>query len=396
VLAADEQGGGERRVPVVLTTVARRTFEERVVVQGNLEAKHCANVAARIPGTVEHILVDEGEAVVAGETKLFESDSVKVREAVEVRRQDLAVARCGLREKEANLERVEADMEKAEIDVRRFERLRQDEAISLDALEQQQSRYKQTKAMLKHARTLVDLGKEQVLQAEAGLAIAEKDLGDAVVCAPITGVVNMQFCEPGEMRGVGDPVLRIEDPTVIEVSAFLAAHYYPRIQVGKTRARIHVYGIDAGEHAVAYKTPTIHPKLRTFEIKCRLDHPPKDVVPGAMAEIAVLLEQREGLGVPAEAVQVRGQKPLVFIVEHGVARAVPVETGLETDGWVELRGEPFPEDARVVTMGQFMIEDGAPVVVRDGESTKSEETAALSGLSSYFELRPSYFPLGAA
>lgn len=355
----------QRTVPVVLTPAARRRFEARVVVQGSIEAKSVATVSTRLPGTVEKILVDEGDAVTAGETKLFESDSVKVREAVEISRQGLAVTRCGLREKQANLERVQADFEKAELDLHRFERLHKDEAVSIDALEQQQSRYKQTSAVVKHARTLVDLGEEQVRQAEAALVIAEKNLDDAVVYAPITGVVNMRFCEPGEMRGVGDPVVRIEDLSIVEASAFLPDHYYPQVRVGETRARIAAYGIDAGAHVVTYKAPTIQPKLRTFEVKCEFQNPPDGVVPGAMAEITVLLEQREGLGVPKEAVLHRAGRPVVFVVENDRASMVAVETGLESDGWVELTGAGVSEGARVVTMGQYLLDDGDPVSVQE-------------------------------
>ena len=352
-------------VPVVLTPVARRRFEARVVIQGSIEAKSVATVSTRLPGTVEKILVDEGDAVTAGETRLFESDSVKVREALEISRQDLAVARCGLREKQANLERVQADFDKAELDLHRFERLHKDEAVSIDALEQQQSRYKQTRAVLKHANTLVDLGEEQVRQAEAAVVIAEKNLDDAVVYAPITGVVNMRFCEPGEMRGGGDPVVRIEDLSIVEASAFLPDHYYPQVRVGQTHARIAAYGIDAGEHVVTYKSPTIQPKLRTFEVKCTFSDPPEGVVPGAMAEIAVLLEQCEGLGVPKQAVLQRAGRPVVFVVENDRATMVAIETGLESDGWVQLTGAGVSEGVRVVTMGQYLLDDGDPVSVQE-------------------------------
>ena len=360
------KASSERRIPVVLTPVARREFEERAVVQGNIEARNFATVSARVPGIVEEIFVDEGDAVVAGETKLFQIDALKLKKALEISRHDLAVARCGLREKQANLERVEVDMHKAGIDVRRFEQLHEDEAVSIDALEQQQSRYKQTKAVLKHAHSLVDLGQEQVRQAEAALAIAEKDLSDSLVYAPITGRVNVRFVESGEMCGVADSVVRIEDPSVLEVSAFLAAQYYPRVIPGETPVRVNVYGIDAGEHRVSYKSPTIDPKLRTFEIKCVLSDPPEGVVPGAMAELRVMLVRREALGVPAEALQQRGKCSVVFGLEDDLASVIEVETGLETDGWVEIRAGQLSEGTPVVTMGQFLLDEGALVTVREG------------------------------
>lgn len=362
--AAAEPTTVERRVPVVLTPLAIRDFEERLVVQGDLEAETFIMAPAIIGGTLEAIYVDEGDTVVAGETRLFEVDALKLRKAVEIRTQDLALARCGQRESQANLDRATADFEKAELDYHRFERLVKQDAVTADAFEGQESRYKQTKAMLDYAQTLVEVAAERTRQAEAALAIAEKDLQDSTVYAPISGKVSMRLHEPGEMVEGGNPVFRIEDPSVLEVSFFLPAQSYPRVHEGKTRVRVQVYGIAVGERVVSYKSPTIHPKLRTFEVKCLIPDPPENVVPGAMADVEVVLAQRTGLGAPTDAIRLRGDRPVVFVVEEDTARMVEVEPGLETAGWVEVRGDGLAEGTAVVTMGQFLLKDGSPVTVQ--------------------------------
>jgi RND family efflux transporter MFP subunit len=353
-----------RRIPVAITPVAVHTFDDRLEVQGNIEAKTFAVVTARVPGTIEAFFVEEGDPVVAGETKLFQVDSLKLDKALIVREQDLAVARCASREKEANLERVQADFAKAEMDYKRFQRLYEKKVVAEDALEQQESRYKQIRASLKHARTLVALGKEQERQAEAAVAISEKDLSDSLVYAPISGRVSVRFKEVGELADVGAPAVRIEDASVIKVSAFLPEQYYPRVFPGKTRMRLSVFDADQGEYTVSYKSPTIHPKLRTFEIKCVLEKPPEGVVLGAMARLQIVLDQHTGPGVPAGAIQIRSGGPVVFVIENDVARMLPVEMGLESDGWVAVTADDLSEGAHVVTMGQYNIEDGTPVAVQ--------------------------------
>ena len=85
-----------------------------------------------------------------------------------------------------------------------------------------------------------------------------------------------------------------------------------------------------------------------------------------MAKLEVLLRQRKGLGVPKHAVIERAGKPVVFTVENGIAHMVAVRTDLETEGWVELVGGTLPEDSPVVTMGQFMLNEGSPVSVQNG------------------------------
>ena len=98
--------------------------------------------------------------------------------------------------------------------------------------------------------------------------------------------------------------------------------------------KVAVYGLDLGEVPITYKSPTITSSLRTFEIKARLSNTKGNVAPGCMADIEVLLERRQGLGLPEEAVLRRGDKNVVFVVRDGCARMVEVEEGLENDGWV--------------------------------------------------------------
>ena len=355
----------ERHVSVVVTPVSQREFEERLATQGNVEAKTLANVAARISGTIEKLFVDEGDRVVSGKTRLFQVDRVKLQRAVEIKRQDLAVARCALQEKEANLEQIDADLYKAEIDLKRYQDLYKDRAVSSDALEQQQSRHKKTTAMKKHALSLIQLAKEQVRQAEIVLSIAQKDLSDSLIYAPISGTVSSKYQEVGEMAELGKLVLRIEDTSIVEVSAFLPAQFYTRIHTGKTPVQIKVSGVEIGTHAVSYKSPVIDPKVRTFEIKVLLKNPPQGVVPGAMATASVLLVQRKGLGVPAEVIQQRSGNSVVFMIENKQACMVEVKTGLETDGYVELMGNALPKGTPVVTRGQVFLNQGTPVTVTE-------------------------------
>ncbi|MCP4644072.1 MAG: efflux RND transporter periplasmic adaptor subunit [bacterium] len=350
-------------VSVIATPVQRRTFEERVAVQGTLEAKTFALVSPQVPGRVEQVYVKEGDSVVAGETKLFRVDGVKLARAVEVSQQDLAMSQCARASAQAQIEQAEANRHKAKLDIDRFTRLLKEGAVTADAKEQHEANHKQSAAAVKYAQAVERQTAEQERQARAALAIAEKDLSDALVVAPVNGQVSCQVREVGEFAGVGEPVIRIEDPSLLEVSAFLPAQYYPRVAVGETNVRLTTYGVDLGEASVAYKSPTINPKLRTFEVKCVLEHPPSPAVPGAMVELAVVLDQRETMGVPEAALQTRQGVHVVFIADDARARMVEVQPGIRTDGWTEIATPELDDATLVVTQGQYMLEQGAPIAV---------------------------------
>jgi RND family efflux transporter MFP subunit len=368
--SADNSTAAEKvkGIPVVLTLAKEMTFERTVVIAGNVQAKNYALVSARMPGPLDALFVDEGDAVEADKTKLFQTDSLKLTKAVAIARQGLTVEEFSVKEKAASLEQVLAEKEQTEVDLHRYELLVKDNAISKQLYEQQATRVKQASAMVKHANALLALDKTKLEQARLALTIAEKDLDDSLVVAPISGWVSQRFKEPGEMAAAGTPVMRIEDLVLLEISVFLPEEFFAQVSRGKTQMRIEVSGIDLDVRPVSYKSPTVHPKLRTFEVRALVDSPPEGVAPGCLANVVILLDRRSGVGVPSAAVQRRDDRDVVFVVTDGQARRLPLTTGLETGGWLEVARGDLPAGTPVVTLGQQLIEEGAPVSVIEESS----------------------------
>ncbi|MGB8227297.1 MAG: efflux RND transporter periplasmic adaptor subunit [Sedimentisphaerales bacterium] len=356
----------EPKIAVVAAPVTTRTFERTVNIQGNLESKNFALVSPRIAGTIEKFFVDEGNNVIANESKLFATDSVALQQVVEIRKKLLDIANSTEKQAQANLEKTQADFNKAEIDYNRFKRLYEKKAVTADAFEQQESLYKQLIAAITSAKADIDLTKANIEKAKADLAIAEKDLADTIVYAPITGKISQRFKEPGEMGRPGEPAVRIDDNIIIDTSAFLPAQYYPEITEGQTKMKISVSGRDLGEHDIYYKSPTINSKLRTFEVKCLLDNPAQTIAAGEMAEISVVLETRKGLAVPTESILRREEQFVIFVVRDGKAHQVQVKKGIENNGWTEVVSSELNEQSVVVTMGQNMLDEGKAVSVQKG------------------------------
>jgi RND family efflux transporter MFP subunit len=348
-------------VPVAVTEARRRPFEESVRAHGVLKARNFALVSPRIHGVIEKVFVREGDEVIAGKTPLFQTDSLKLQQAVEVARQNLNVSRCTRVEKEANAESVDADAAKAELDFERGRKLYEDKAISLDAFEVRQTAAQKMRAMRKHAQSFVTLALAEEKKSETTLSMAEKDLRDSLVLAPISGRVSRRMAEPGEMGTPGAPILRIDDVTTLEASAYLPSQYYGRVEPGRTPARVGTGDTARARVGVTYRSPTIDQALRTFEIKCAVDGNSDWAVPGALIEVAALLTEREALGVPVEAVLTRAGKKVVFVPDNDTARVRALRTGLETDGWIEIEGAGLAPGVPVIVKGQFLLNDGAAI-----------------------------------
>ena len=342
--------------------MATSDFERRLTVQGTLEAKNFANVASRAEGNLDEIWVDEGDAVVAGETPLFQIDPASHRNALTIAEQSLAVAKASIAVAKASAQKTEAEAHKATLDFDRYDRLHKDGKVSDNEYEAHEVMFEQAKAGIAVANAQVDLAERQVKQAEAALSIAQKNLDDTKVVAPISGVVSSRTAEPGERMGIGQVLLRIDDLTTVEAAAYLPAQYYPEVVPGKTEFRLSVNGREAGSHTVTYRSPTINTTLRTFEIKGKVEATDGLAVPGNMADLAIVFETRKGLGIPSAAILVRAGKPTVFVVQDGKAIAREVQTGLQNDAWTEILSG-LEADEQVVTEGQTQLRDGTPVEV---------------------------------
>jgi len=81
----------------------------------------------------------------------------------------------------------------------------------------------------------------------------------------------------------------------------------------------------------------------------------------------VFLNEKEAMGVPIRAIQQRNSTSNVFIAEGNIAKMIKVETGLETDGWVEIAGGDLPADARIVVQGGFLLNEGKAILPQKGE-----------------------------
>ena len=353
----DEKSDEAGKTPVQLSSLRRMTFNDSVRTQGTLVSKNFALVPARIGGTVEELFVDEGDDVEIDQP-LCQIDREKLIQTVETRKQQLAVAESSLEVSQAQLVNIQAELKKASKDYKRFEQLRDDAAVTIDRFEQVETRKIGSEAADKIAAAQIKLAEARVNQARASLAIARRNLNDTTIRSPIKGTVSHRFYELGEMAKKDQPAFRVDDTNILEFSGYLSSSYYPRIAEGETPVQLRIAGEDIGRFFISYRSPTIDEKLRTFEIKCLISDPPPSLAPGMMADAEIILDSREGRGVPIGTPVRRGGEIVLFAVEGGVARAYPIIPGYSTNGIIEIiSGLPETVD-EVVTLGQKMLDNG--------------------------------------
>ena len=335
-----QNAAADTRPRVKTCTVRTRTFAETAFVQGTVRAKTSAAAAARVPGVIDALLVKEGDSVKAG-TALFEVDRVNLENAVRAAGDDIRLAKAALAQAEA------ADA-KARADLARMERLVKAGAVTVDSAEKARLGGKTSAARLLGA-------KAQLAKAETGLAVAKKNLDDSRVRAPFAGTVVKKVKDVGDYAGPGTPVLLLEDCGPCEVRFSLDASRYEAVETGKTRI---------GSGTVAWKSPTVDPATRTFEVRTIVPRS-DDVRPGMLIDAQVVFSSFAAPALPASAVNpMPDGKSAVFTVENGriVRRNVTVRA--ESGGWCAIGADEIPKSGNVVSEGMLLLHEGDEVVER--------------------------------
>lgn len=359
-------GCGEKEVAVAQDTRSRVRvctladevpFENFVTVQGNVRTKVTAQVASRLPGTVDALFVDEGDVVSAGQ-QLFQVDRVNLENQVAIAKDDQVVASAAREEALAAEAEALAALEKATTDEARFARLYESsQAVTKDALEKAQLQLKSATAAHARAKAAVATADAKILQADTARRIAEKNLADSCGQAPFAGTITKKLRERGDFVGAGVPIFTLEDPNVREVCFLLSSEYYAQVALGKTEVET-----SFGQRLpVTYKAPTVNPVSRTFEIRAVL-RPDEAIAPGMLCTGRIVFDAHKGAGLPSSAVGLRGGKKVAFTVDaNSTVKAVEVKTGTTFNGMVEVLNPEALRSATIIRDGMLLLNPGDAV-----------------------------------
>jgi HlyD family secretion protein len=242
-------------VGVVAMVVPGFGAPEVPVFNGYLEADY-VYLAALTPGRIVTMGAEEGEMVRAGQVLVTLEDSVQqsalraAEAGVRQARANLDNLRTGGRADEiavieASLRRAEADRALAAANFARTEGLaRQGQvaAAKLDldraGLARAEAEVEQLEAQLHVAR--LPARDAQVLAAEAGLEMAEAlaeeartQVAERQLRAPVTGLLDRQFFDAGEVAAAGVPILSVFQPERIRVVFYVPSAARAGVRLGE-------------------------------------------------------------------------------------------------------------------------------------------------------------------
>ena len=347
-------------VEVTVFRVARGLVEDTVTNSkaGTVRTRQRATLSPEIGGRVAELPVREGDRVKRGQVLMrIASDDYRAR--VTLQELSLKASRAGQREA-----CLRADQ--AERDYQRYLRLSNDQIVSEEILDQLENERDVGIAACEAAEA-------KVLEAKAGLRLAQVELGKTILRAPFDGIVAELSAEVGEWVTPSPPampvppVVELIQQTAIYVSAPLDEVDLSRVGVGQpVRITLDAYADREFSGRVTRVAPYVldlEEHSRTVEIEVEFDDAEfaAKLLPGTSADVEVILASEEDvLRIPSYAL-IEGSR--VLVIHEGELVPREVETGLRNWAFVKVESGLEVGEAVVVSLDRAEVREGVQAVI---------------------------------
>lgn len=296
---------------------------------GYVVARRQATVSSKVTGKVMQVLIEEGQAVEAGQVLARIDDSnAQTQLALAVSQRDAASA--ALRE-------VRVALAEAERQLQRNHGLAQQKLIADAVLTASQAEVDQLRARLASTQSNVTV-------AERSIAVQQQLLDDTVVRAPFAGVITIKNAQEGEMisplsaggDGTRTGIGTLVDMDSLEVEVDVNENFINRVKPGQpVLARLNAYPDWKIPAEVIAAIPAADRSKATVKVRIRLQEKDARVIPDMGARVSFLdaeqsdtsSAERPRMLIPRDAVKQENDTTAVFVVRGDAVERRAVQLG---------------------------------------------------------------------
>lgn len=335
---AEANRSGKEKVAVVTAAYPeRKTIVPKFRFSGTLDPVWQADVAAKVDGRIEQVLVNEGDAVSAGEVLAI------------LDRTDTDASLLNAKGLYAD---AKTDYEKAQADLARYTKLYAAGAISKESLDNKQF-------ALENAKGKLDA-------AQGNLNSADSQAGGTRVTTPRPGIIQKRYYQEGYYAKVGTALFQIADISTLLAKIDVPEGYVQSIAVGNP-VEIHIPSMSGDKKTVQGIITRISPvatlPARTFEAEVSVDNSDGRLRGGVYADTTLTANPKDNaLTIPMSAIVMRDDQRTVYVIEDGHAVRKVITTGYIGENLVEVLSGLSEKD-QVITGGQNKFKEGGQVKV---------------------------------
>lgn len=358
-LRATPQQQAEQRIPVSLVTAQPVSYPVQLKGLGTVMPFNNVVVRSRVDGQIVTIAFREGQTVQQGEL-LAQIDSRPYQAAL-----DQALAKKA---------QDEATLKNAKLDLDRYATLAKQEFASRQQLDTQVAAVAQDTAL--------------VQADQAAIENAQTQLGYTTITAPLTGRVGFRLVDQGNIVSAANQngIVTIAQVHPISVIFTLPQGQLDRVNKAMAQGQVPVAAFTSdgsrklADGTLAVVNNQVDTTTGVIQLKATFANENDALWPGQSLSVQVKVDTLDNVVVlPQTAIQ-RGQQGLwAYVVDaQQRARVTPVRIGeADSDNAVVTTGIA-PGD-RVVTAGQYRLQDGALVASGTAQANAATQANAAAG-----------------
>jgi RND family efflux transporter MFP subunit len=322
-------------VPVVKTTVG--TIESSLEISGTLAPRSRVAVKSKVPGTIERMFVDIGNAVSIGQT-IATIDRREIDAQVDAATAAVAVAK-------AALDTAEASLANAVIEHERANNLFEKGALPRQRLDGAETAHRASTAQR-------DLATANLAQANATLRRLKEVQKDTTVTSPVNGYVVERNYDSGAIPG-DKPIVVVADLSEMKLEAGVSELEAGRLRSGmKAAISVQAKPGETFSGQLVAIAPEVDERNRHFMVDVRVPNPGRLLLSGMYASARIVeAATTNALLLPKEAVASRDGKRIVQKVNGDTVSTVEITEGLSDATRVQIvkglaAGDTVLADAR--------------------------------------------------
>ena len=324
---------GMRPVAVHVAEVKQRPIEKAHSYLGVAEAWQTAAVSSRLSARIDAVPTDEGDEVKSGDLLLQLDDS------------DL---QAQLNAAEASIQSLETNHEFWAQEDQRDSKLAEEGVISKVEAETTHNRLAEASAKLDAAQRSRDSLHTQ--------------LSYTRLSSPFDGLISARNIDPGDLAAPGRTLMVVEDHSALKIAFDAPQEDMDFLKTGlPVRAEVNGKVLD---FKITHMYPSVNQaRMVRVEVKAPFD---SGFRIGAFVPLKVVwLRHEQAVTVPRESLmQTADGKTSVFTVDQNTLHLRPVETVMESGGFVEVNGLQAGEQVITSTfLGWATLADGLKVEV---------------------------------
>lgn len=363
----------EQALPsIVVTKVESKPIVDRVMATGAVKAVDETYVSPLVDGlSIRSLNADVGDRVEAESTLATLNPDMLLLQKSQYEA-SLAKANAALAQYQAQLAEAQANADEAVRVSDRSKKLAEAGSMSTAQRDQEKAAATAALARVRSADQLVSVALADIKVVEAQISDIDLRLARTDVKTPVSGVVSVRTAKIGAIaNGTSEPLFTIIRDGAVEMKADIIETDLPKLAIGQKAKVTLADGKTQIDGTIRLISPVIDTQTRLGNVYISLLEPEKARV-GMYARAQIIVTEKQALVLPLSAVTKTKDGMVARKVEGDVAQVAKIETGIQDNGYIEIR-TGLKQGDQVITKAGAFVRDGDRIrpVLADAETVSN-------------------------